>query len=108
MLLSILTRIGKLRKVYIPRPRDLASERLPEKTSVLLGPRDGSLKGFEKRGAPRKRGQSDPTGQELLMRNCSQIPAAAWQQLEGAQWPKLTKVDFEGCLGFWAPVEMLV
>ncbi|OLP86998.1 hypothetical protein AK812_SmicGene31832 [Symbiodinium microadriaticum] len=41
--------------------------------------------------------QSDPTGQELLMRNCSQIPAAAWQQLEGAQWPKLTKVDFEGC-----------
>ncbi|CAE7221218.1 unnamed protein product, partial [Symbiodinium necroappetens] len=37
--------------------------------------------------------------QELLMGYCDGIPAAAWQQLEGAQWPKLTKVDFNGCFG---------
>ncbi|CAE7208953.1 FBXL2, partial [Symbiodinium microadriaticum] len=35
--------------------------------------------------------------QELLMGGCSQIPASAWQQLEGAQWLKLTKVDFDKC-----------
>ena len=42
------------------------------------------------------------------MRGCSQIPAGAWQQLEGATWPKLTKVDFNGRLGFWAPVGVFV
>ena len=34
------------------------------------------------------------------MGGCSQIPASAWQQLEGAQWLKLTKVDFDKRLGF--------
>ncbi|CAE7819039.1 unnamed protein product [Symbiodinium necroappetens] len=52
--------------------------------------------------------QSDPAGQELLMGECHQISASAWQQLEGAQWPKLTKVDFGWCLGFWAPVGVCV
>ena len=33
------------------------------------------------------------------MRNCSEIPAAAWQQLEGATWQKLKTVSFEGRLG---------
>ncbi|CAE7358498.1 unnamed protein product [Symbiodinium necroappetens] len=42
--------------------------------------------------------------QELQMGYCSQIPAAAWQQLKGAHWPKLTKVDVDRRLGFWAPV----
>ncbi|CAE7678881.1 unnamed protein product [Symbiodinium necroappetens] len=37
--------------------------------------------------------------QELLMRACDQIPASAWQQLEGAHWPKLTYVSFYGCFG---------
>ncbi|OLQ11729.1 hypothetical protein AK812_SmicGene4454 [Symbiodinium microadriaticum] len=36
---------------------------------------------------------------DLDMYGCSQIPAAAWQQLEGAHWPKLTTVDFRGCFG---------
>ncbi|CAE7560842.1 unnamed protein product [Symbiodinium necroappetens] len=35
--------------------------------------------------------------EELLMGRCSQVPAAAWQQLEGAHWPKLTTVNFDGC-----------
>ena len=39
---------------------------------------------------------------------CFQIPAAAWQQLEGAQWPKLTKVSFRSRLGFWAPLGVCV
>ena len=31
---------------------------------------------------------------------CSEIPAAAWQQLvDGATWPKLTKVSFSWRLG---------
>ncbi|CAE7499239.1 unnamed protein product [Symbiodinium necroappetens] len=38
-----------------------------------------------------------PELQELRMRYCDQIPASAWQQLEGAHWPKLTKVDFDEC-----------
>ena len=29
---------------------------------------------------------------------CRQIPAAAWQQLRGAKWLKLKKVDFNTCL----------
>ena len=34
------------------------------------------------------------------MRDCSEIPAAAWQQLvDGAKWPKLTKVSFDEPLG---------
>ena len=34
------------------------------------------------------------------MTDCSEIPAAAWQQLvDGAKWPKLTKVSFSGRLG---------
>ena len=33
------------------------------------------------------------------MENCDQIPAAAWQQLEGAAWQKLTNVRFKGRLG---------
>ena len=34
------------------------------------------------------------------MRSCSEIPAAAWQQLvDGAKWPKLAKVSFPGRLG---------
>ena len=34
------------------------------------------------------------------MRYCRAIPAAAWQQLvDGATWPKLTKVFFSGRLG---------
>ena len=38
------------------------------------------------------------------MAGSDQIPAAAWQQLVGgAQWPKLTKVDFSWRLGFRAP-----
>ena len=37
------------------------------------------------------------------MHHCSQIPAAAWQQLAGATWSKLTKVDVEGHLGSWGP-----
>ncbi|CAE7506792.1 unnamed protein product [Symbiodinium necroappetens] len=37
--------------------------------------------------------------QELGMYDCSQIPAAAWQQLEGAHWPKLTKANFYRCFG---------
>ncbi|CAE7805864.1 unnamed protein product, partial [Symbiodinium necroappetens] len=44
----------------------------------------------------------------LSLGQCDQIPAAAWQQLEGAQWPKLTKVDFNWRLGFWAPVGVCV
>ena len=52
--------------------------------------------------------QSGPGGQELQMPGCSQIPAGAWQQLEGATWPKLTKVDFNERLGFWAPVGVCV
>ncbi|CAE7936374.1 unnamed protein product [Symbiodinium necroappetens] len=39
------------------------------------------------------------TSQDLNMESCSQIPAAAWQQLEGAHWPKLTTVNFEKCFG---------
>ena len=34
------------------------------------------------------------------MRYCYQIPVAAWQQLKGAHWPKLTKVDVDWRLGF--------
>ena len=34
------------------------------------------------------------------MPGCNQIPVAAWQQLEGATWRKLTKVDFRQRLGF--------
>ncbi|CAE7943669.1 unnamed protein product [Symbiodinium necroappetens] len=49
-----------------------------------------------------------PELQVLSLGRCDQIPAAAWQQLEGAQWPKLTKVDFGRCLGFWAPVGVCV
>ena len=34
------------------------------------------------------------------MGSCSGIPAAAWQQLvDGAKWPKLTKVSFNERLG---------
>ncbi|CAE7382768.1 FBL4 [Symbiodinium sp. CCMP2592] len=40
-----------------------------------------------------------PELKELQMRDCSEIPAAAWQQLEGAKWPKLTKVSFAWCFG---------
>ena len=29
---------------------------------------------------------------------CRQIPAAAWQQLRDAKWPRLKKVDFAECL----------
>ena len=39
---------------------------------------------------------------------CSEIPAAAWQQLQGATWPKLTKVEVDQRLGFWAPVGVFV
>ena len=42
------------------------------------------------------------------MHHCSQIPAAAWQQLEGAHWPKLTTAIFYGRLGFRAPVGVFV
>ena len=34
------------------------------------------------------------------MSRCNQIPVAAWQQLEGATWRKLAKVDFRSRLGF--------
>ena len=43
-------------KGYIARPRGPRFGPKPA-TSVLLGTRDGSLEGFETRGAPRKRGQ---------------------------------------------------
>ena len=33
------------------------------------------------------------------MCECNQIPAAAWQQLEGATWQKLTEVNFGWRLG---------
>ena len=33
------------------------------------------------------------------MRYCSEIPAAAWQQLEGATWQKLKTVSFYERLG---------
>ena len=34
------------------------------------------------------------------MSSCSEIPAAAWQQLvDGAKWPKLAGVSFSGRLG---------
>ena len=29
---------------------------------------------------------------------CRQIPAAAWQQLRGAKWPRLKKANFAACL----------
>ena len=29
---------------------------------------------------------------------CSKIPAAAWQQLRGAKWPRLKKTNFNACL----------
>ncbi|CAE7326010.1 unnamed protein product, partial [Symbiodinium sp. CCMP2456] len=38
-----------------------------------------------------------PELQELFMSECSQILAAAWRQLEGAHWPRLTKVNFDRC-----------
>ena len=38
--------------------------------------------------------------QGLFMGGCSEIPAAAWQQLvDGATWPKLTNVSFSWRLG---------
>ena len=41
-----------------------------------------------------------PGGQELSMNSCREVPAAAWQQLvDGATWPKLTKVSFSWRLG---------
>ncbi|CAE7865039.1 unnamed protein product, partial [Symbiodinium sp. KB8] len=40
-----------------------------------------------------------PELQELQMSFCSEIPAAAWQQLQGATWPKLTKVEVDQCFG---------
>ena len=30
--------------------------------------------------------------------SCRQIPAAAWQQLHGAKWPRLKKANFAWCL----------
>ena len=33
------------------------------------------------------------------MGGCSEIPAAAWQQLEGAHFPKLTEGNFNRRLG---------
>ncbi|CAE7232288.1 unnamed protein product, partial [Symbiodinium sp. CCMP2456] len=35
--------------------------------------------------------------QELNMRDCSQVPAAAWQLLATARWEQLRKADFTLC-----------
>ena len=36
--------------------------------------------------------------EDMDFRRCSKIPAAAWQQLRGAKWPRLRKANFGGCL----------
>ena len=36
--------------------------------------------------------------EELNFKDCSQIPAAAWQKLHGAKWLNLKKADFYRCL----------
>ena len=36
--------------------------------------------------------------QVVEFRGCSKIPAAAWQQLRGAKWPRLKKANFYECL----------
>ena len=36
--------------------------------------------------------------EDVNFAGCSKIPAAAWQQLRGAKWLKLKKVDFTECL----------
>ena len=36
--------------------------------------------------------------EELVFRECSQIPAAAWQKVRCAKWLNLKKADFEQCL----------
>ena len=35
--------------------------------------------------------------EDMDFRQCSEIPAAAWQQLRGAKWPRLKKANFYGC-----------
>ena len=109
----MLTRIGKLPKRLHSSSlraslRSKARIRLKNLQS-FLGPETGPLRDLRREAPPESEdNQSDLAGQELLMGYCHQIPASAWQQLEGAQWPKLTKVDFEGRLGFWAPVGVCV
>ena len=36
--------------------------------------------------------------EEVDFGRCYQIPAAAWQQLRGAKWPRLKKANFAACL----------
>ena len=36
--------------------------------------------------------------EDMDFRTCRQIPAAAWQQLHGAKWPRLKKANFNKCL----------
>ena len=36
--------------------------------------------------------------EDMDFRRCHQIPAAAWQQLRGAKWPRLKKANFNECL----------
>ena len=36
--------------------------------------------------------------EDVNFAGCSKIPAAAWQQLHGAKWPRLKKANFYECL----------